>query len=103
MINLGIAKLAVECNGESSIVREQYSQVPLQLHRPLYLDQANFPTVYLKSPSSGLLEGDEHNINVTIGDNARLELRTQAATLVYPGRSLVTVTVKVGAGGRLTY
>jgi urease accessory protein len=103
MVNLGIARLEVERNGRSSIVRDQYSQVPLQLHRPLYLDDADFPTVYLKSPSSGLLEGDEHKIDVSIGDNGRLELRTQAATLVYPGSSLVTVNIKVAAGGRLTY
>lgn len=102
-VNLGIAKLRVERNGKSSVVRDQYSQAPLQLHRPLYLDGADFPTVYLKSPSSGLLEGDEHRIDVSIAAHGRLEMRTQAATLVYPGSSLVHVDIQVGDEGRLTY
>lgn len=102
-VNLGIAKLRVESNGKASVVCDQYSQVPLQLHRPLYLGGADFPTVYLKSPSAGLLEGDEHRIDVSIAAHGRLEMRTQAATLVYPGSSLVHIDIKVGDEARLTY
>lgn len=52
--------------------------------------------VYLKTPSSGLLHGDEHQIDVCLMAGAQLELRTQACTLVYPGRSRQSLVVKLG-------
>jgi urease accessory protein len=103
VINLGVARLTVCVDGEQSKVTDQYSQTPLQLHRPLYLDEQNFPTVYLKSPSSGLLGNDSHVIDVNVAAGSTLELRTQAATLVYPGRSSLSVNLKVAEQGRLIY
>ncbi|MBU6454403.1 MAG: urease accessory protein UreD [Cyanobacteria bacterium REEB67] len=103
MINLGVARLTVGTDGEQSKVTDQFSQTPLQLHRPLYLDEQNFPTVYLKSPSSGLLGNDSHVIDVSVSANSTLELRTQAATLVYPGRSSLNVKLQVAERGRLIY
>jgi urease accessory protein len=67
------------------------------------LEDTNFPTVYLKSPSSGLLGGDEHQLHVDIGANSKLELRTQAATLVYPGLSLLNIHIKIEDGGKLGF
>ncbi|MBI2809599.1 MAG: urease accessory protein UreD [Candidatus Melainabacteria bacterium] len=103
MVNIGIAKLQVECRDGSSVVVDEFSQSPLQLHRPLYLDGASYPTVYLKTPSSGLLGGDDHQVDLSIGYGSRLELRTQAATLVYPGQSSLTININVESGGKLTF
>ncbi len=101
--NFGLAKLQVVRDGDQSTVIDQYSQVPLQLHHPLYLDAASFPTVYLKTPSSGMLGGDVHEIEVRVGPGSELELRTQAATLAYPGPSSLSIDIDVAAGGKLTF
>ena len=90
-------------DGNQSTVVEQFSQTPLQLHRPLYLEGAAHPTVYIKTPSSGLLGGDEHNIDVIVEPGAQLELRTQAATQVYPGRSLLHINLQVADSARLSF
>ena len=102
-MNHGLARLMVRRDGDLSSVFDQYSHVPLQLHRPLYLDGANYPTVYLKTPSSGLLGGDVHEIDVHVGADSQLEIRTQAATLAYPGRSSLSIDIKIASGGKLTF
>jgi urease accessory protein UreH len=86
-----------------SIVSSQYSQAPLQLHRPLYLSPESPPVVYMKTPSSGLLHGDEHKIDVCLLEGAQLELRTQAATLVYPGASKQSFIASLGKASKLIF
>jgi urease accessory protein len=86
-----------------SIVSSQYSQAPLQLHRPLYLSPQSPPVVYMKTPSSGLLHGDEHKIDVCLLEGAQLELRTQAATLVYPGASKQSFKARLGKASKLKF
>jgi urease accessory protein len=103
MSNLGIAKLSVDFRDGISVVTHQYGQAPLQLHRPLYLEDHDYPTVYLRTPSAGLLGGDIHDLEVRVGRNSTLELRTQASTLIYPGKSLQTIKISVGEGGKLIY
>ena len=101
--NYGRAALRVELRSGRSVVVEQYSQAPLQLHRPLYLAKSDYPTVYLRSPSAGYLDGDEHHLAVHLESGSRLELRTQAASLVYPGRSRQVIAISVAAGGQLSF
>lgn len=103
VINIGLARINVERDGERSVVVDEFSQTPLQLHQALYLDERPFPTVFLKTPSSGLLGGDKHRIDVEVGRNSQLELRTQAATLVYPGHSSLTINMTVRDGAKLTF
>ncbi len=103
MPNLGIAKLSVDCRDGISVVTHQYGKAPLQLHRPLYLEGHTYPTVYLRTPSAGLLEGDIHDLEVGVGRSSTLELRTQASTLIYPGKSQQTIRIKVNEGGKLIY
>lgn len=103
MVNLGIANLKVALRAGRSVVVEQYSQAPLQLHRPLYLGESSTPTVYLRTPSSGFLDGDEHRLSVTIDEGGALELRTQAAALVYPGTSRQTISIDIADGGELRF
>jgi urease accessory protein len=103
MLNLGIAKLSVDFRGNISVVTHQYGQAPLQLHRPLYLEDHDYPTVYLRTPSAGLLGGDVHDLEVRVGKNSTLELCTQASTLIYPGKSQQTIKISVEEGGKLIY
>ena len=103
MPNLGIAKLRTEQRDGKTVVVDQYSQAPLQLHKPLLLSQSAPPVVYLKTPSSGLLEGDEHQIEIEVSKDSSIEMRTQACTLVYPGRSRQIVKLIVADGGRLVF
>jgi urease accessory protein len=103
MPNLGIAKLSVDFRGGISVVTHQYGQAPLQLHRPLYLEDHDYPTVYLRTPSAGLLGGDIHDLEVRVGKNSTLELCTQASTLIYPGKSQQSIKISVDEGGKLIY
>ncbi|HEY9679788.1 MAG TPA: urease accessory protein UreD [Drouetiella sp.] len=103
MPNVGIARLSVEHRANRSVVVSQYSQAPLQLHTPLYLDGASHPTMFLRSPSAGFLDGDEHRLHVEILDGAALELRTQAAALIYPGHSEQHIAVNIACGGKLLF
>lgn len=101
--NTGIARLIAENRNGSSVVTTQYSQAPLQIHRPLNLFAGEPPVVYIKTPSSGLLNGDVHQFDFELRADARLEIRTQAATQVYPGRSNQDIKIKVGPGARLVF
>ena len=103
MVNRGIARLTVAVQGGRTVVVDRYSQAPLQIHRPLYLEDNNFPTVFLRSPSSGLLDGDIHDLDVEVADYATLELRTQGAMLVYPGVSEQHLRITIGKGSSLQF
>jgi urease accessory protein UreH len=96
--NIGKAELTVTNYGARSIVSKQYGKAPLQVHTPLYLGGSSYPTMFLRTPSSGLLDGDEHQLTVELKENSRLELQTQAATLVYPGKSKQTIHVHCADG-----
>ena len=103
MPNLGLVRLRTERCAHGSVVKEQYSQSPLQAHRPLYLERGAPPVVFLKTPSSGLLEGDEHRIDISVGEGSALTLATQASTLAYPGSSRQTLTAHIHCGGFLKF
>jgi urease accessory protein len=98
-----MASLRVAQRHGRSVVVEQYSQAPLQLHRPLYLQGRSHPTVYLRTPSAGLLDGDVHQLNAFVDEGSCLELRTQAATLVYPGVTRQTIQFSLGENAELTF
>ncbi len=103
MPNHGTAHLTVAVQANRSVVIEQFGKAPLQLHRPLYLDAKSFPTVFLRTPSYGLLDGDIHELFVQVEAGAELEMRTQGATLVYPGMTEQKIHIRVAAGGRLRF
>src|SRR3982750_3087070 len=103
MANRGIVRIQVERRGKQSVVVDQYSQAPLQLSKALYIDGAQYPTLYLRSPSSGLLGGDVHEIDIHVGANAQLELRTQGATLVYPGESRLQIEIELSNYAKLEF
>ncbi|HEY9793060.1 MAG TPA: urease accessory protein UreD [Candidatus Obscuribacterales bacterium] len=103
MPNIGIASLNVAVRAGRSVVTQQFGKAPLQVHKPLYLESADHPTVFLKTPSSGLLEGDEHRLRIKVERNATLEIRTQACTLVYPGASRQKIDIVLEDGASLIF
>jgi len=103
MSNVGEASITAACNGGRTVITQQFGKSPLQVHRPLYLENSIHPTMYLRTPSSGLLDGDVHRLAVDVQDDSQLEVRTQASTLVYPGESAQHVSIRVGNNATLKF
>jgi urease accessory protein UreH len=101
--NHGLAELTVHNDLGRSVVIEQYSQAPLQLHRPLYLDGEDYPTVFLKTPSAGLLGGDKHEFSLHALHNSTIKILNQSATLVYPGKSEQTIEIDIAGGATVFF
>jgi len=102
-LNLGLADLTVAMLDGRSIVTQQYSQAPLQLHRPLYVDGDDYPTVFLKTPSAGLLGGDKHQLRLYASRNATIKMLNQSATLVYPGPSEQDIEIYIEDGATVFF
>ena len=100
---IGLAELTVALLEGRSVVTEQYSQAPLQLHRPLYLDGDLYPTVFLKTPSSGLLGGDKHQLSVHACPASTIKILNQSATLVYPGASEQQIEIDIAGGATVLF
>jgi urease accessory protein len=103
MPNVGIASIRAQAKDGRSVVVQQFGKAPLQVHAPLYLENTDYPTVYLRSPSAGLLDGDTHQLDIIVEAGAKLEVRSQAATLVYPGRSSQTIRITLASGATLVF
>jgi urease accessory protein len=62
--------------------------------------------VYIISPSGGILQGDQYNIDITLSNNALAHITTQGATRVYKmekNYGTQIVNIKVGEGSYLEY
>jgi urease accessory protein len=84
---IGALVLRLEENedGGKTVVKEQYSKVPLYTQRALYLEES-FPSMaymYIISPSGGILQGDRYRMDITLKNNAHAHLTTQGATRIY--------------------
>jgi urease accessory protein len=71
------------------------------------LDGPQGPTLLLVGAAASLLEGDRVEVDVRVGPESRLTVRTVAATLAHPCPGGTTtafdVRASVGAGGRLAW
>jgi urease accessory protein len=65
-----------------TVLTERYFKTPLQVMRAVE-DAAGVLTVYLLSPTGGVVQGDHYQIDVTVGEGAHAFITTQAATKVY--------------------
>ena len=61
---------------------ESFFRVPLQVMKPSY-DESGCVCVYLLSPTGGVVQGDDYQIDVGLSPDAHTILTTQAATKVY--------------------
>ena len=84
---VGILRLKLERDSETgkTVIREQYSRVPLLTQRALYLEESlpAMAYVYIISPSGGILQGDRYRIDITLDNNTFAHVTTQGATRIY--------------------
>lgn len=84
---LGALALRLEADSESgkTVVKEQYSKVPLFTQRALYLEESlpSMAYMYIISPSGGILQGDRYRMDITLKNNAYAHITTQGATRIY--------------------
>lgn len=100
--NEGALRLVLRRTGQRTVLHECYFQVPLQVLRPLYLDETGTAYIYLVSPCGGVVGGDVYNMIVVVESGARVCLTTPSATKIYathgtPARQQLDITLQAGA------
>jgi urease accessory protein len=98
--------LELQRTGKRTVVRDCYAHVPLQVLRPVYLDDTGTASIYLLNPCGGVLGGDTYTITVTLQPGARVHLTTPSATKLYATEGAVAqqyVDFTLAAGAVLTY
>ena len=83
---VGILDLELQKNQQGkTIIARQFSQVPLQIQRALYPENAlpNMAYLYIVSPSGGILQGDRLRTDIVLKNNAASHITTQGATRIY--------------------
>src|SRR5262245_24947111 len=79
----GVLELALRRSGARTVIHDCYSHIPLQVLRPVYLDDTGTAYVYLLNPCGGILGGDTYQITVRLEAGAHAYLTTPAATKLY--------------------
>ena len=107
---VGILSLKLERDPETgkTVIREQYSRVPLFTQRAMYLEESlpAMAYVYIVSPSGGILQGDRYRIDITLDNNTFAHVTTQGATRIYKmekNYASQIVNIKVGEGSYFEY
>ena len=100
--NEGMLRLVLRHTAQRTVLQECYFQVPLQVMRPLYLDDVGTAYVYLVSPCGGVVGGDTYAITVAVEAEARVCLTTPSATKIYattgaPATQRLDLTLQAGA------
>ena len=78
----GVLKLAFAKRNGGTVLAKNYFRVPLQVMKPRY-DDSGCACVYLLSPTGGVVQGDDYQIDVALLPDSHATLTTQAATKVY--------------------
>jgi urease accessory protein len=102
---LGAITLRLELDPlrQKTVLKEQYSKVPLYTQRVLYLEESlpSMAYLYIISPSGGVLQGDRYRMDITLSKNALFHLTTQGATRIYrmdKNYATQVVNITVGEG-----
>ncbi|MGZ5548464.1 MAG: urease accessory protein UreD [Nitrososphaeraceae archaeon] len=84
---LGALFLLLEKNDKvnKTVIKEQFSKVPLFTQRALYLEESlpSMAYIYIISPSGGVLQGDRYRMDIKLAKNAIAHTTTQGATRLY--------------------
>ncbi|MGI9011468.1 MAG: urease accessory protein UreD [Nitrososphaeraceae archaeon] len=84
---LGALFLLLEKNDKvnKTVIKEQFSKVPLFTQRALYLEESlpSMAYIYIISPSGGVLQGDRYRIDIKLAKKAIAHITTQGATRLY--------------------
>jgi urease accessory protein len=80
-----LLRLEQDLERGKTVVKEQYSKVPLYTQRALYLEESlpSMAYMYIISPSGGILQGDRYRMDITLKNNAYAHITTQGATRIY--------------------
>jgi urease accessory protein len=107
---IGALMLKLEENPETkkTVIKDQFTRVPLFTQRALYLEESipSMAYVYVMTPSGGILQGDRYRIDIALSNNAHAHITTQGATRIYRmERNYATqmVNIFVDAGCYLEY
>jgi urease accessory protein len=98
----GSLQLVLRRSGPRTVIQDCYYHVPLQVLRPVYLDNTGTAYMYLLNPCGGVLGGDTYTITVTLETEAQAYLTTPSATKLYAApqaaaRQQIDFTLHVGA------
>ena len=94
----GELKLAFTQQDNRTVMAESFFRVPLQVMKPRY-DESGCACVYLLSPTGGVVQGDNYQIDVNLAPNTHATLTTQASTKVYAmPRQGATQSMQIGVG-----
>lgn len=98
----GRLHLVMRRSGPRTIVQECSFQVPLQMLRPVYLDDTGTAYVYVLSPCGGVVGGDRYRLSVVLEAEARACVTTPSATKLYatlgcPAQQQIDCTLQAGA------
>lgn len=88
-----------------SYLAHRFWRPPLQIMRAV-AGEAGVPTIYLLSPTGGVVQGDRYEIEIGLAAGAQALVTTQAATKVYrmpDGEARQHVRLEVGAGAVLEF
>jgi len=106
----GILRLRLERDPETgkTVIREQYSRVPLFTQRAMCLEESlpDMAYVYIVSPSGGILQGDRYLIDITLDNSTLAHVTTQGATRIYKmekNYASQLINIKVEAESYLEY
>jgi urease accessory protein len=78
-----VLELTLRRSGVRTVIHDCYCHVPLQVLRPVYLDDTGTAYVYLLNPCGGILGGDTYRITVRLESGAHAYLTTPSATKLY--------------------
>src|SRR2546423_10417462 len=76
----GVLYLVLRRAGQRTVLHDCYFQVPLQVLRPLYLDDVGTAYIYLVSPCGGGVGGGGDTVPGGMAGGARARLTTPTAT-----------------------
>lgn len=70
---------------DKTVIKNQYSRVPLYAGRAIYADEfiPSMAYVYIVSPSGGILQGDRYRMDISLKNKAKAHVTTQGATRLY--------------------
>lgn len=83
---VGLLDIELQKNSQGkTVITKQFSQVPLQIQRALYLEKTlpDMAYLYIVSPSGGILQGDRYRTDISLKSNAVAHITTQGATRIY--------------------
>lgn len=94
----GELKLAFVQWNNRTVMAESFFRVPLQVMKPRY-DASGCACIYLLSPTGGVVQGDDYQIDVALDADTHVTLTTQAATKIYAmPRQGATQSMRVRVG-----